>query len=117
MKNYTGMTILETSIAVMVFSITMLGIFSAIYTAGRISAMSRDRVKAVQLAQSRIEEEKNKQYTNILSAGPVNNSLPNGTTTVDVTLRPEGKEIKVTINWLLGRSEMNETLATFIRRE
>lgn len=110
-----GMTIFEVSISLMILGIVIIGILSGIYLATKLNVSTKNRITAVQIAQTRMEEEKNRSYAEIVSRGAVANSLYYGTTTVTVTLRPEGKEVRVTVAWLERNRPTTEDLVTFVR--
>lgn len=111
-----GMTILETSIALAVVAIAIVGILSVLYHASRFSMLARNRVKANQIAQAKMEDIKNMDYTDIQDSGPSGNSLLNGTTTVTVTERAEGKVVRVIVDWDKPGNGPPEDLVTLIRR-
>lgn len=115
MKKDKGMTIFETSISLMVLAIVIIGILSGVYLASKLSASNRHRITAIQLAEARMEQEKNRDYEDIIDRGPFGNVLPEGETTVAVTQREEGKEIGVTVSWEEKGRELTQVLRTFVK--
>jgi len=117
MKNKNkGMTIIETLIALVVVAIAIIGILSGIYQSDRFNTMAKNRLKADQIAESKMEELRNMNYSDILSGSPAGNSLPDGTTTVLVTEQTEGKVVKVTVDWTKMGNGPAEELVTLIRK-
>lgn len=115
MKKNKGMTIFETSISLMVLAIVIIGLLSGVYLASKLSASTKDRITAIQIAEARLEEEKNRDYEDIIDRGPFENVLPEGETTVAVTQREEGKEIGITVSWEEKGRELTQVLTTFIK--
>ncbi len=118
MKTKKGMTILETSIAMLVLGITILGILSGIYMASQMSRSTRNRIVAIQIAQTKMEEIKDEEYAEIEDEGlSREDSLPYGTSSVHIDAKDEGKEITVRVGWIEENMERNIELVTFIRKE
>lgn len=112
------MTILETSVALMVLGIAILGILSGIYMASRISMSNRNYINATQILETTIEGIKDSEYADINDDGPFEiDSLPNGTSTVIVDAKGEGKEITVRVDWTELDRPLNLEFKTFVREE
>lgn len=118
-ERYSGMTILETSISLMVLGIAILGILSGIYMASRITTRSRNYINAIQLAESKIEEIKGLSYSEIDDEEEQvgEGLLPYGTIGVSVDEKVEGKEIKVDVRWIEKNINRGVRLVTFVRKE
>lgn len=106
----------------MVLAIVIVGILSGIYLANKLSAIARYRITAVVIAQSVMEEIIDMEYDQINDTPSESNSLPNGTTDIDVEEVMEdseviGKLVRVNVNWEVEGRGYTERLAIFIRAE
>ncbi len=114
----SGFTLLEVLIALLVFTsgvIVMMGLFSR----GLVSAAdAEDTTIAMNLAQRRMEEIKNLDFTGIVSEAkaPVS-GFPGFQREVAVTA-PETdlKQVTVTVSWTFKDDEISVPLVTYISR-
>ena len=114
-RNNTGVSILEVCISLFIISIVIIGIFAGIQQASRCSGLLKDRIKANQIAQAKIEELKGMSYSSVSASGPDANLLLQGTTMVTVTENSEGKIVKVIVDWEKEGNGPNEELVTLIK--
>ncbi|MDP3964104.1 MAG: prepilin-type N-terminal cleavage/methylation domain-containing protein [bacterium] len=73
--NQQGMTIIEVLVALAIFSITMVGIYSLFNLATRVTSDTRARVDATAIANQRLEMVRNLRYDDVGTEGGV----PSGT--------------------------------------
>lgn len=114
-RKLSGMTLIEILISIMIMTIAVITIMTGIYQISRFNKLARDRLTANRIAQAKLEEIKNTAYAGIAGSGPENNSLPQGTTTVQVTVVDEGKVVTVTVDWDKPGAGPAEELVTLIR--
>lgn len=75
MRNQSGITLIETVIGLAIFAVAMVGLYSLMTMASRISTDSRARLDATALANQRMEMVRNLPYDTIGTIG----GIPNGT--------------------------------------
>ena len=121
-----GITILETVISIIIVAFVLIGMLQ-LYSYGAIlSSIAKHKASAMNLAQSRIEEEIDKLYSDI-TAGTTTRQVKidtgktgstgddiNGTMTTAISSVSEGYKIIVTVTWNDYYGALNEIMESTI---
>ena len=113
-----GFSLLETLLAITLFSMGMMSILMMVFTVTGVNRASKNLTAAVNLAQAKIDDLKVSPYAGIVdqtetaldSSGVSGGGIYDRSVTVTTSANPKYKTVDVTVSWVAGSAKQTSLM-------